>query len=118
MAKYIPPRKASLLKPEKVNILGVEYQIEYVDNPAEVDRNKRESLWGQIDYWGRTIRVYVCDRPEEDVFKTILHEILHGIETALKLKCFDGDRGHEEMDILAIALTDTLFRNGFIEREK
>lgn len=106
----------NLLKPTKINILGVEYQIEYVDNPAEVDIVQHQSLWGQIDYWSRTIRVYVGKRPEEDVFKTIIHEALHGIEFALKLTCFKKDRGHEELDMLAVALTDTLFRNGFIQK--
>ena len=44
--------------PNKVNILGVEYKIFYFDKPSEVYIYKRESFWGQIDYWTRTIRVY------------------------------------------------------------
>jgi hypothetical protein len=102
-----------MMKPEHVNILGVEYAVTYVDKPSDVDLYKRESLWGQIDYWTRTIRVYDKDRPRPDVFQTLLHEILHGIAEELKL-VLSKDEYHDDLDILAIALTDVLFRNGWI----
>ena len=44
------------MKPTNVNILGVDYTIEYTDRPSDVDMYKRESLWGQVDFWTRTIR--------------------------------------------------------------
>jgi hypothetical protein len=110
----------STTKPKSVNILGVEYTITYVDKPSEVDIFKRESFWGQIDYWTRTIRIFDDGkRPYEDIFEIILHETLHGIENALKLKAFDdkvNSCGHDELDILALALTDVLFRNGWIKQ--
>lgn len=99
--------------PETVNVLGVEYAIEYVDNPTDVDIFKRKSLWGQCDYWTRTIRIYRNERPFEDIWQTIVHEVIHAIEEQLKLKCFEDDRGHEELDILALALCDVMFRNGW-----
>lgn len=99
----------------EINILGRKYKIEYVDKPSDVDIYKRESLWGQIDYWTRTIRIYANDRTKEDIFETLIHEILHGIETDLKLKCFKESKGHDELDILAVALSDTLARNGIIK---
>lgn len=103
------------MKPKKVNILGVEYQIIYVDNPAEVDRNKRESLWGQVDYWERKIRVYDNGRPKEDVFQTVLHEIIHAIDEALHLDIAESEDGHNNIDLLALALTDVMFRNGWLQ---
>jgi hypothetical protein len=104
------------MKPKEINILGVKYKIDYVDNPAEVDQYKRESLWGQIDYWTRTIRIYSNGRPIEDIFQTLLHEILHGIESQLKIRCFkDTNGGHDDLDILALALTDVLVRNDMIK---
>ena len=93
------------MKPDKVNILGVEYSITYVDNPSEVDIYKRDSLWGQIDYWTRTIRIYDNDRRLEDIFHSLLHEVLHGISSALKLKLRDENM-HDELDVI--------FRNGWI----
>ena len=101
------------MKPDKVNILGVEYSITYVDNPSEVDIYKRESVWGQIDFWTRTIRIYDNGRRPEDVFHSVLHEILHGIAEGLKLELRKSER-HDELDLLSLALTDVLFRNNWI----
>ena len=94
--------------------MGKAYSIEYVDKPSDVDIYKRESLWGQIDYWTRTIRIYANNRTESDIFETLIHEILHGIEEDLKLKAFKEKQGHDELGILAVALTDTLIRNNLV----
>ena len=106
--------KTKTNKPERVNILGIEYHIEYVDKPSEVDIHKRESLWGQIDYWTRTIRIYDNSRSIEDIWQTLMHEILHGISDALKLK-LNEEELHNELDILSIAITDVFFRNKWIK---
>jgi hypothetical protein len=102
------------MKPEKVNILGVEYSITYVDKPSEVDIYKHESLWGQVDFWTRTIRIYDNGRPLEDIFQSVMHETLHAIAEELKLELRKNER-HDELDLLALALTDVLFRNGWIQ---
>lgn len=104
------------MKPTSVNILGIKYSIEYVDKPSDVDIYKRESLWGQIDYWTRSIRIYDNGRSIEDVFETVLHEVLHGIAESLKLKSLQ-DGGHDDLSLLALALTDVLYRNGWIAKE-
>lgn len=101
--------------PDKVNILGIEYSIEYVDKPSEVDIYKRESLWGQIDYWTRTIRVYEKDRAKEDIWETIIHEVLHAIDKHLKLGLFEDENAHDSLGVLALALADTFFRNGWMK---
>ena len=107
-------------KPDKITIIGDTYTIQYCDNPSEVDLYKRQSLWGQIDYWTRTIRIYDNGRSVQDIWHSLLHEILHGIGESLKLDILDkGDMvdnsKHEELDVLARALTDTLFRNDLIK---
>lgn len=101
-------------KPEKVRIGGREYQIIYVDKPSEVDSFKRESLWGQIDYWESTIRIYDNQRTAFDIWHTIFHEMLHGIAKAYNLKILEGEENHEALDTLAGALLDTLQRNGWL----
>lgn len=106
------------MKLDKINIIGIDYKIEYVDKPSDVDMYKRESLWGQIDYWTRTIRVYDNGRNKEDLFQTLLHEILHGIQAALSLDILDVDKDskkHDELDVLALALTDVLMRNNLLK---
>jgi hypothetical protein len=107
------------MRPKKINILGIDYSVQYVNKPSEVDIYKRESLWGQIDFWTRTIRIFDDGkRPDADIFETILHEILHGIETSLKLDAFDvniNKRGHDELDLISLALSDVFYRNGWIK---
>jgi hypothetical protein len=72
----------------------------------------RSSLWGQIDYWTSTIRIY-SNRTDSDILHTICHEMIHGISYALNLKIDDEDT----VDLLAIALSDTLTRNGWLKDE-
>ena len=79
------------MKPNQGNILGKQYTITYVDNPAEVDIFRRESLWGQLDYWTRSIRIYDLDRNNDDRKQTLLHEVLHGICGGLKLELNDDE---------------------------
>ena len=103
------------MKPDNVNIIGINYKITYVDNPVDVDIHRREALFGQIDYWTRTIRIYdPGTRPPEDIFETIIHEVLHGIGNALNLG-INSEDNHEVLDVLALALTDTLVRNKWVE---
>ncbi len=105
------------MKPMQVNVLGKQYSITYVDNPAEVDLHKRKSLWGQVDYWTRTIRVYDNGRTIEDLWETILHEIVHIVGDELHLNGIGGesDQVEETVDLLGLALTDVLFRNGWMK---
>lgn len=105
-------------KLNKINVLGFEYKIEYVDKPSEVDIYKKESLWGQIDYWTRTIRIYDNGRTEQDIFQTLLHETLHAIEDSLHMTCFENDEGHNQLDMLAMALADVLVRNNIVSLEE
>jgi len=105
-------------KPKTINILGIPYKVIYVDKPSDVDIFKRESLWGQIDYWTRTIRIYDNSQAEEDMWETIFHEILHGIANSLHLKWLEDKKNHDELDLLALAITDILFRNGWFKKEE
>ena len=103
------------MKPTSVNILGCNYSIEYVDNPSNVDIYKRQSLWGQIDFWTRTIRIYDKDLSVEDVWQTLLHEIIHGICEQLHLRKFKDKDNHDDLDLLVLALMDVFFRNGWMK---
>ena len=104
------------MKPDKVNILGIEYSIIYVDKPSDVDIFKRESLWGQLDAWTRTIRIYdPGNRPAEDIWQVIFHEVIHGIVELLRLKELEGKENENTVDLLALAITDILFRNGWMK---
>lgn len=107
---------AAIAKPDSVLIMGKKYTITYCEKPSDVDIFKRESYWGQVDYWTRSIRIYETDRSLEDIWATIMHEVLHAIGEALKLDILDMGKGkdehrHNELDVLALALVDFLVRN-------
>lgn len=104
------------MRPNKLNILGKVYAVEYVSKPSDVDIHKRESLWGQIDSWTKTIRILDQNngRTEEDIWHSIIHETLHGIGTDLKLVIGKAE-SHDELDILALAFTDFLIRNDLLK---
>jgi len=93
--------------PKEIKILGIPYKVKYCNNPSNVDIHKRESLWGQIDFWTKTIRIY-GDDCYESMWQTIWHEIIHGIIYTLKIK-FNDDRDEEEVvDLLATGINDII----------
>jgi len=99
-----------VMRPSSLNILGKTYSITYVEKPSDVDIYKRTSLWGQVDYWTRSIRIFDGGRADEDLWHTLMHEVLHAIAEDLKLRLARSEN-HDEMDLLALALADFLFRN-------
>ena len=106
-------------RPTEVNIIGIRYTITYVKNASEVDIFNRESLWGQIDPWTRTIRIYDNGNTDEDVWHAILHEVIHGIGDAFHIsELFGKDTDERTVDMLARAFTDLLFRNEWIVLDK
>ncbi len=103
--------------PTQIKLFDVVYQIEYVDNPSDVDMFKRDSLWGQLDYWTRTIRVYKNDRQRSDIWQTIWHELLHAICTKLIIETEQGKLNNNEkvIDLLATGINSILMNNGLVK---
>jgi len=99
---------------KEINILGKRFSIDYVDKPSDVDIFKRQSLWGQIDFWTSSIRIYVGNRTDDEIWETVLHEIIHDLIQELKIKALinaDGTQNEETVCLLAMGLYDTLYRN-------
>lgn len=103
------------MKPTELIILGLKHTIEYVDRPSDVDIHKRESLWGQVDPWTRTIRIYDNGTSIDNVWHTIIHEVLHVIADELKLEALTKEEYHDDLDTLALALVDTFVRNDLMK---
>jgi hypothetical protein len=100
--------------PTQLKIFGIVYKIIYVENASEVDVHKRESLWGQIDFWTRTIRILKNNRSVMDVWHTIWHEALHGILSALHLDAGKTDEKEDEehfVDLLGLGLLNFCIDN-------
>ena len=105
-------------RPQSVNVLGSQYSIKYFDKPSDVDMFHRESLWGQCDFWTKSIRIYDDGNlSDSDILQTVLHEVLHVIAQEFKLPQL-GDwkdkEKHDELDLLSLALVDVFIRNGWI----
>jgi hypothetical protein len=106
-------------KPESLNICGIPYRVEYCDRTVDVDPESEHGYWGQIKYKEQLIRVYDNNCAIEFVWNNIMHEVLHGIGEAVNLEILKGEDGdnkkHNELDALARALTNFLFRNDLIK---
>ena len=101
-------------RPQNVNIFGKQYSIVYYDKPSDVDIYGRKSLWGQVDYWTHTIRIYApVGFSIGEIWDTIIHEVLHAIANELKLKI---NEDNDQIDLLALGLSDVLLRNGWLDR--
>lgn len=102
-------------RPVTIKILNAEYQISYEAKPSDVDIFKRESAWGQIDFWTRTIRIYDNKTTTADILHTLLHEILHGLVEALHIELLsksDTQKENEKIiDLLAVGLTSVFLDN-------
>lgn len=93
--------------PKEIKIFDVIYSIEYVDNPSDVDIHKRDSLWGQIDFWTQSIRIYNNNTSINTLWQALWHEILHGICNKLKIDDIDDDT----IDMLATGINSVLIDN-------
>jgi hypothetical protein len=108
--------RGDMEKPTNVNILGIDYGVNYVDKPSDVDIFMRASLWGQVDFWTRSIRIYGKDRQDDDTFKTLLHEVIHAIVDQLHIDVIrDSEKEEEIVSLLALGLADVLTRNDWLK---
>jgi len=95
--------------PNRIKLFDVVYNITYVDKPSDVDIYKRNSLFGQVDYWTRTIRIYHNGRSEADIWQTLWHEIIHAICEKLKLE--DLRKDEHATDLLATGINSIILDN-------
>jgi hypothetical protein len=100
--------------PTKVKVFDVVYKIEHLDKPSEVDLFKRESLWGQVDFWTRTIRIYHNNRQVADVMQTVWHEILHAIASSLHIDNKIND-DNDIIDLLATGINNVIVDNDWMK---
>jgi hypothetical protein len=106
-----------------VKIMGQVYNIQYMDKPSDVDVLQRRSLWGQIDFWTKTIRIYKKNCCIKDIYEVLMHEVLHGFAHRLKIDILDiyDNKGnedrkkHDELDLLSMAIIEFIWDNELIK---
>lgn len=109
-----------MFRPTSVNIAGKIFPIFYFEDNGEVNLDRDKILDGQIrGYDPPQIRIFDNGLiGEVHVLAVLLEEVLHGITDALELRCFDSDRGHDELGALTRTLADIFFRNGWWKEEQ
>ncbi len=111
--------------PKTIEVGGLVYKITYTDKPSDTDAEGRQTMWGQIDYWDRSIRIYIKNRTKEDIYHTLLHEIIHAISQQYQLGLEEkeitmtdnesNDKESSFVDIFSLLLFDTLKRNDWLK---
>ena len=107
-------------RPASVNICGIEYKIVYHDNNLDVGASMADgSYLGMINDANKTISIYTKNQPEGAIWQTLWHEILHGIANHMNIRSLipknnEDDEEHQTLDVLSVAISDTLIRNGWI----
>ena len=97
----------------EISIMGKPYKISYVTSLSDVDINKRDTSFAQVDFISRTIRIYRLDNPVEDVFDSLIHEIIEVIVKDLEIEYLEEN--HDKIATLSTILADTLVRNGIVD---
>lgn len=106
-----------LALPTEVNILGTPYKVTYVDKASDVCHRGQAALFGEIDMWECDIRILKGKRPTTEVWKTLLHEIMHGLSEHGNIPMLNDEENHDDLDTLSELLMDTFIRNGWIVLE-
>lgn len=114
--KQKSPSKAGISKlPTELMILSSTWKVTYLDNAYDVGDlagNREDPVFGLCDYVRREITVYVGGRDIVDIWKTLMHEILHALSDSLALHGFMKSKDHEQtIDALSNGLVDTIVRN-------
>lgn len=97
--------------PKKLIILSVEWDITYFDKQIEVDSDREQRLFGQVNYENNTIRVFRGKREKECIFETIFHEWLHVILTEMGYRDVMGDKNEQFVEAISTCLNDFFWRN-------
>lgn len=104
----------TLQRPKTLNIMSTKYKVLYFEHVNLDDRDPTARYDGFIDPDAGEIRINAKGgRPEAEVFKTLLHEVLEGLSMELNL-CLREEENHDDLDTLSVALLDFLVRNKWI----
>lgn len=101
--------------PEKINILSTEFSVEICEKPSDVSGDGRDAQWGNIDYWNSEMRLYK-HKSKEQIFKSFIHEIVHGVITELRITEISKlDRYEDIVESFSSVFVDTLIRNNLLK---
>lgn len=102
-----------MMLPKKIKILSIEYNIEYVDDPRAADWGDGEKARGSVCWEENTIKVLKANRPIQDIWRTIIHEVLHIINWDMNVDCADDEKYVSQV---STAFNCFLWENGILKK--
>lgn len=96
------------MKLNSVKVLGKKYKITYVPKIENVNTIGTDQCFGQIRYAEEDIRIF-SGLKDFDRLQVLLHEIVHGISTALELGLDE-----RQTDMVALGIANVLIDNKMI----
>lgn len=100
--------------PDGIDLFSTKWDIVYIDTPYEVGdaRSTTQPLFGECNLIDRRIEIYAGDRSIPDIWKTLIHEILHAIANELGMEELENLNSYEAVvDGLATGLVDMIYKN-------
>ena len=104
----------STIKPNKLNILGIDHAIRYRRAEETVTE---EGNWGSFSAVENTIDIHYNDSDFKR-WHILFHEILHAIGEAYNLRMDRDEDLHQELHLIAHGITDVLIRNKLLKENK
>jgi len=103
-----------MIKPDRVVILGIEYDVLYFDELKDVDPEGERDLHGYICTINKEIRIHNGVDSVSNL-QILIHEIIHGYYWALG----EDVEGHNEgtIDKIATLISEFLVRNEWLRYE-
>ena len=105
------------MKPDSINVMGINFKITYCNDTADVVPEKiKDKAYGYSFLENHEIRIY-DGASLEFTWQSILHEVFHMIGDMTRLSILNthyNEQKHNEVDCFANVLTDVLFRNNLI----
>ena len=97
--------------PKKVTVFSKEFEITYVKHVSEVDKDKEDALYGQVDYRTDKIRIYKPEGSSDgEVWHIVFHEVFHIIKDNMNID-FAQDDEERIIDTLALGMFHFLKEN-------
>jgi len=100
--------------PKEIDIFSTKWRVKYHDTPYSVGdaRANAHPLFGQCNLIDRLIEIYVGEREDADVWKTIFHEALHAVANELGMEELENSSTYEAViDGFSTAIVDMILRN-------
>lgn len=110
-------KKKAYRLPKTLTLFSKVYDIKYIKNVENVDDAKEDLLFGKINFYDNTVRVYLpdIDRKIYCTWHHIIHEIVHAIVENMGIKFGKGADEESIVNSFALGMTHFLLDNDLLK---